>query len=216
MSNVDLLCPLCGCWIESVIHLFCDCSLAKALWFRCLDTRTKLFDLTEPSDIVELILFPSDDLKDDPFYCDHFILTGTLILDQIWKACNFKIHDDGQIKVEQIMKNIIMLRSKHRLPPKQSSNSACPSYVIDKWVRPEFGVIKINCDAAVGPRFSSLTVVAKDWRGNLVFALTKKANTNIPLQAEVEALLWACLIVVEYELENNVIAKWLLMLLVCH
>ena len=148
MSNVDLLCPLCGCWIESVIHLFCDCSLAKALWFRCLDTRTKLFDLTEPSDIVELILFPSDNLKDDPLYCDHFILTGTLILDQIWKARNFKIHDDGQIKVEKITKNIIILRFEHRLPPKQSSNSACHSYAIDKWVRPEFGVIKINCDAA--------------------------------------------------------------------
>uniref|UniRef100_A0A2N9IMG3 CCHC-type domain-containing protein n=1 Tax=Fagus sylvatica TaxID=28930 RepID=A0A2N9IMG3_FAGSY len=110
---------------ESVIHLFWDCSLAKALWFGCLDIKTEFFDLTKPSDIVELILFPSDDLKDDPLYCDHFILIGTLILDQIWKARNFKIHDDGQIKVEQIMKNIIMLRFEHRLPPKQSSSSAC-------------------------------------------------------------------------------------------
>ena len=72
VSNVDLLCPLCGCWTESVIHLFWDCSLAKALWFGCLDIKTEFFDLTEPSDIVELILFPSNDLKDDPLYCDHF------------------------------------------------------------------------------------------------------------------------------------------------
>ena len=39
----------------------------------------------------------------------------------------------------------------------------------------------------------------------MVFALTKKANTNILLQAEAEGLLWACLIAVNYELENIIL-----------
>ncbi len=117
------------------------------------------------------------------------------------------------------MKNIVMLRFEHRLPPKQTCSSTCPSYAIDKWVRPEFGVIKINCDAVVGLRFSSLAIVARGWRGNLVFSLTKEANTNIPLQAEAKALLWACLIVVDYELGNIILecdCKMVTDALVCH
>ena len=52
------------------------------------------------------------------------------------------------------------------------------------------GVIKINLDAAVGQSFSMLAVVAKDWRGDLIFTCLNKANTNSPFQVEVEALRW--------------------------
>ena len=50
---------------------------------------------------------------------------------------------------------------------------------------------KINVDAAVGPCFSSIVAVARDWRGELVFAGTMKVNTTFPLQAEAEAIKWA-------------------------
>ena len=60
-----------------------------------------------------------------------------------------------------------------------------------RWERLKVGVIKINCNAAVGRRFSSIVVVAHDWRGNMVFAFSRKVNTIIPLQAEAEAILWA-------------------------
>jgi hypothetical protein len=56
---------------------------------------------------------------------------------------------------------------------------------------PEQEFIKINCDVVVRSHFSSIVVVARDWRENLVFAFSKKVNTIIPLQAEAEALLWA-------------------------
>ena len=54
------------------------------------------------------------------------------------------------------------------------------------------GVIKINLDAAVGwaNLFPCLVVVAKDWRGDLIFTCLNKANTNSPFQVEVEALRW--------------------------
>ena len=51
--------------------------------------------------------------------------------------------------------------------------------------------MKINCNATIGKDYSVFATVARDWRGALVFALSKKANTNVPLQAEVEALLWS-------------------------
>ena len=59
-----------------------------------------------------------------------------------------------------------------------------------RWERLKVGVIKINCDATVGRHFSSIVAVAHDWRGNMVFAFSKKVNTIIPLQAEAEAILW--------------------------
>jgi hypothetical protein len=57
-----------------------------------------------------------------------------------------------------------------------------------KWSKPNQACIKINCDAAIGNSHSVLAIVARDWRGNLVFAHSKKAHTNILVQAEAEAL----------------------------
>ena len=50
---------------------------------------------------------------------------------------------------------------------------------------------KINVDAAMGPRFSSIAVVARDRRGELVFAGSMKVNTTLPLLVEAEAIKWA-------------------------
>ncbi len=49
------------------------------------------------------------------------------------------------------------------------------------WSPPTLGFIKINCDAAVGKDFSSIAVVARDWRGTVVLARSKMVNTIIPL-----------------------------------
>ena len=58
-------------------------------------------------------------------------------------------------------------------------------------MKPELGSIKLNVDAAVGAHHSVVAVIARDWRGELVFACSKKVNTTLPLQAEAEVLLWA-------------------------
>jgi hypothetical protein len=60
------LCPLCGCVPEFVVHLFWECSLARALWFGSLDIRIEFFQLSSPMDIVELLIFPSVDSNGDP------------------------------------------------------------------------------------------------------------------------------------------------------
>ena len=41
----------------------------------------------------------------------------------------------------------------------------------------------------MGPRFSSIVAVARDWKGKLVFAFFKKVEIIIPLQAEAEAII---------------------------
>ena len=52
-------------------------------------------------------------------------------------------------------------------------------------------MLKLNYDAAVGDLSSCIAIVAKDWRGELVFAIFKKDNTNIPIRVEVHAILFA-------------------------
>ena len=50
---------------------------------------------------------------------------------------------------------------------------------------------KINVDAAVGPRFSSIAIVARDRKGELVFVGTMKVNTTLPFLVVAEVIKWA-------------------------
>jgi hypothetical protein len=59
------------------------------------------------------------------------------------------------------------------------------------WICPFHGCIKFNCDATIGVDCSCLAMVARDWRGTVVLAISKNVNTTIPLQAEAETILWA-------------------------
>uniref|UniRef100_A0A2N9HSP4 RNase H type-1 domain-containing protein n=1 Tax=Fagus sylvatica TaxID=28930 RepID=A0A2N9HSP4_FAGSY len=52
-------------------------------------------------------------------------------------------------------------------------------------------ILNLIQDAAVGLSSSSIAVVARNWRGEVVLARSKRVNTKIPLQAEAKALLWA-------------------------
>uniref|UniRef100_A0A2N9HCG5 protein-disulfide reductase n=1 Tax=Fagus sylvatica TaxID=28930 RepID=A0A2N9HCG5_FAGSY len=72
------------------------------------------------------------------------------------------------------------------------------------WSKPTYGQIKLNCDAAVGPNHAAIAVVARDWRGSLVFSLSKKVYTNVPVQAEAEALRWSIYLAMDKFFSNVV------------
>jgi hypothetical protein len=190
VPNLDMLCPLCNAYFESVIHLFWDCSLARAMWFGIGGIYIDHFQLECGVDLVEAIVFSSNDLA------ESFTLKGALIIDLIWNARNHKVHEDGDVEAESLMLDFDKNRRDHRIVFFKSVplDKLCLEYI--RWERQKVGVIKINCDAAVGRRFSSIVAVARDWRGNMVFAFFRKVNTIIPLQAEAEAILWAGQLVV--------------------
>ena len=73
------------------------------------------------------------------------------------------------------------------------------------WNRPEQGAVKINCDAAVGLDHSFIAIVARDWRGDLIFSLSKWVETNLPLQAEAKAINLATCVAVNCGFENVVV-----------
>ena len=47
--------------------------------------------------------------------------------------------------------------------------------------------------------------MARDWRGDLVFACSQKAKTTFPLQAEVEAVRWTIFLATKLEVDNVII-----------
>ena len=50
-------------------------------------------------------------------------------------------------------------------------------------------------------------MVARDWRGTLVFPYSKRVNTNIPVQAEAEAVFWALHLAKKVDASHFVIEK---------
>ena len=82
-----------------MVHIFWECDLARALWFGICGIRIDHLQLATASDLVEVIVFPSNEV-----ICpNHFLLQGTLILDLVWKARNSKVYDEGNVEAREIM-----------------------------------------------------------------------------------------------------------------
>ena len=61
--------------------------------------------------------------------------------------------------------------------------------------------IKINCDVATGLNWSVIALIARDWRGNLLFAFRARVDTSSLVQAEAQALRWAIELVHKHNLD---------------
>lgn len=80
-----------------------------------------------------------------------------------------------------------------------------PRPIVSSCNRLEQGAVKINCDATVELNYSFIVIMARDWRGVLIFSLSKRVETNPPLQAKAKAINLAIRLVVECDFENVVI-----------
>uniref|UniRef100_A0A2N9HDP5 Ribonucleotide reductase large subunit domain-containing protein n=1 Tax=Fagus sylvatica TaxID=28930 RepID=A0A2N9HDP5_FAGSY len=118
-----------------------------------------------------------------------FILWGTFLFDLLWRMRNDKVHGNKVIVMDTIIRDLNARLYEHWSVRKVSTSSPAPTTM--RWIAPTQNYIKINCNATIGSSCSILAVVARDWRRTFVLALSKKANTTIPLQAEAEAILWA-------------------------
>jgi hypothetical protein len=142
--------------------------------------RTEYFQFLSARDFIKAVIFPPADVKAISGRERKFVLLGAIILDVIWKSRNLKVHENKVIEVGRALRSIQASFCEHGLGHSKP-NVSDSSVSIPSWEKPSRGVIKLNCDAAVGMDFSCVVVVARDWRGELVFALSKKAKTIIPL-----------------------------------
>ena len=76
---------------------------------------------------------------------------------------------------------------------------------VSSWNRPEQGAVKINYDVAVGLDHSFIAIVVRDWRGALIFSLSKRVETNLPLQAKAKAINLVTRLAVDHGFENVVV-----------
>ena len=184
-ANADTICHLCNSGQESTIHLFIDCPLARALWFSSQwGIRIDNCERSTPAKFIHFLLVP-------PFHeaREDLLLFGALLCDLIWRLRNEALFEGRAASYEDLKAKIVRLFAEHHKV--RSSPQIRGNCVQAKWVKPELGSIKLNVDAVVGTYHSVVAVIARDWRGELVFACSKKVNTTLPLQAEVEAILWA-------------------------
>ncbi|XP_023887886.1 uncharacterized protein LOC112000011 [Quercus suber] len=187
----DASCPLCDFETESTLHLFTQCHIARAIWFGShWNIRIDRWQVQSPSHLIELIVDPPPSLQLDKEQRNEFWLFGALTLYMIWMWRN-KAFNERSLPMEgQVNRSIQKLYLEHwRL--KVPVLASVPARISARWCCPSQGMLKLNFDAAVGDFSSCIAVVARDWRGKLVFVISKKVNTNIPVQAEANAILLA-------------------------
>ena len=162
VTSLDPICVLCDQECEDAIHLFWDCPMAKALWFGCRwSIRTDQFPITNATQLVIMLMSPPDEWGIKSEDKDGFILIGSLILDQIWKCKNLKVHEGYNVSMEYLERRGTVLGSEHHLA---NNIILCPPSTVKKacWQKPPIDCLKINCDAAVGNSYSSIAIVARD------------------------------------------------------
>ena len=173
----------------------------------------EVLNFDSPSEFVNFLLSPNFASNLLPSQRKDFLLFGAILYDVVWKQTNLSIFENMGVNLEGVAARISSLFVEHK--------SARPSLVSSQvsasalgWSFPPRHGLKINVDAAVGPSFFVIAVVTRDWRGNVVFAGSRRVNTTFPLQAEAEAVRWALALVpdlrcdsVSVEIDSQVVAN---------
>ena len=154
--------------------------------------------------MIELLVDPPPSLQLDKEQRNDFLLFGALTLDMIWMWRNKAINESSLPLEGQVNRSIQKLYLEH-WRPKVPVLASVLTRNNAKWCCPSQGMLKLDCDAAVGDLSSRIAVVARDWRGKLVFAISQKVNTNIPVQAEANAILLAVHFVLNFSFCNCII-----------
>ena len=105
------------------------------------------------------------------------LIFGALLCDLIWRLRNEALFEGRVASYEDLRAKIIKLFAEHCKV--RSSPQIRGIRVLAKWLKPGNSSFKINVDATVGDHHSVVVVIARDWRGELVCACSKKVNTTL-------------------------------------
>jgi hypothetical protein len=186
----DTNCPLCNEAKETIIHLFFECSVVKAIWFgSCWSIRVDTLQAANCTDIVKLVLEPPNSSSDKELK-ELSSLQFAHTLEAIWNLRNKVVHGEGKINLIATIKSL----EKKVLEFKricETSESMMQSNYQTHWTPPPPGFVKINVDAAVANSRTTLAVVARNEHGNIVKAWAKEHMAGDALFVEASAFLWA-------------------------
>ena len=133
VPSSNQVCVLCNEALESTVHIFWECPLARAMWFGSVwGIRTDCIIINNASQLVELIITPPPEIIFAGLCEKKFCLFGALLLDQLWKCRNAKIHDEREVCVDRIVSNVASLFSEHSGLRLESAISP-PNIQVPKW-----------------------------------------------------------------------------------
>jgi hypothetical protein len=176
-------CPFCKGPVESLGHIFLECSLAKFLWRN--SPWSSLIDGFSHKPIVELIyaiIFPVQSLGIPVEDVNNFQLFTAITLDNIWRARNILIHEGVAPVFSRIAFQISSSLEQHLTAWRALVS---PSL----WFPPPLGWLKGNFDVAVRGNFSVAAGVISDASGNIIMAVTHKLSSSDALAGEAFAAL---------------------------
>ena len=184
----DILCPLCKDAEESSLHLFISYPFTRAVWFNSQwGLRLENLNLNSPSHLIGVFLNPPVEANIEGIKRGEFLLFGVVICEDIWRVRNQAIFEGKETNPIELCQKFDKTIVEHRMSIAILSGFQLPKPV-QRWKKPPRDLIKINVDAAFKDGNSSIAVFARDWRGEMVFACAKKVYSNLPLQAEAEAI----------------------------
>nr|XP_023915582.1 uncharacterized protein LOC112027145 [Quercus suber] len=137
-----------------------------------------------------------------PDYKNKILLFGAVLFYGIWKLRNQVLFENLPLSIDDLSSRIGRLLVEFKNSRFAKVIYVRPTKRLLAWSPPRRFSIKINVDAAIGPKFSTVAVVARDWKGKLAFACSQKVNTTFPLQVEVEAVKWTLLLAAKLEVEG--------------
>ena len=112
-----------------------------------------------------------------------------ITLEAIWNLRNQITHNGGEINLISTIKGI-----EARVQEFLLSQELPPQHIhmdVTKWSTPPPNVVKLNVDAAILRNHSTLAVIARNDKGEVLKAWAKQSKCCDPLQAETSAVLWA-------------------------
>ena len=186
----DVLCPLCKDAEESSLHLFISCPFTRAVWFNSQwGLRLENLNLNSPSHPIRVFLSPPAEANIVGVKRSEFLLFGAVICEAIWRVRNLAIFEGKESNPLELCQNVDKSIVEHRMSIATHSGFQLLK-PIQRWKKPPKDSIKINVDAAFKDDKSSISTVARDWRGEVGVACSKRVYSNLPLQAKVEAIKW--------------------------
>lgn len=139
--KIDTKCPVCNRLDEDGGHLFLKCKLAKNVWRELqLDHECdKLKDLASARDVVDQILQEKEEKRNLIF----------ITLWSLWCERNI-IREEGRRRPGESIASAIKIYAGE-LEATKPLRQRVPAQRIERWVRPEEGFLKLNCDASFIP-----------------------------------------------------------------
>lgn len=103
----SFLCPLCTLAPKDSLHLLVSCVMVDKAWRESLwAISLKHIPLSSPTELIDTILNVDIHLNLEKLNVHAFVLNMTIVLDVIWITRNLVVHQDGQVDLEVMIKEI--------------------------------------------------------------------------------------------------------------